>query len=327
MKALIMMLMYFNMTTNVIVGNCVFKHINSCEINQSIKELSDYATITLPRKMYLKTNEVALVDYINIGDEVDIKLGYDGRNYTEFKGYVREITADEPLQIICDDEMYKLKQGNFIESWESVTLKQLLNTIAPDYKIDCPDVNLGKFEINSASPYIVLQELKRQYGLHTILRDGVLYVGFVGDVKERVPVTHVYDLTKNVKKNNLKSQRKESVNLKIKAISNLPNGKKLTVTVGSTDPHAAIRTLNFGEKTEAELRKLATETLNTLRFDGYSGNIIGFGFDRTMAGDAIKMINDPEPDRAKHDYFIESVKIRFGNAFFERINTLSYKLS
>jgi hypothetical protein len=326
MKALIMMLMYFNMTADITVGDYVFKHIKSCEINQSIRELSDNATITLPRRLYLKDNEVSIVDYIKEGDEVDIKLGYDDNNYDEFKGYVREITADNPLQIICDDEMYKLKQGNFIESWESVTLKQLLNTIAPDYTIDCPDVNLGKFEISSASPYIVLQELKRQYGLHTILRDGVLYVGFVGDVKERVPVTHIYDLTKNVKKNNLKYQRKESVNLKIKAISNLPNGKKLKVTVGSTDPHAAIRTLNFGEKTEAELRKLATEALDTLRFDGYSGNIIGFGFDRTMAGDAIKIIDTKEKDR-EGTYFIESLKIRFGKTFFERINTLSYKLS
>lgn len=317
--------MYFNLSAHITIGDMLTTHLHSVVIEQSIKELSDNATIIIPREFYLKNKSV--LEYIKNGDPVEIKLGYDGRNYTEFKGYVREVSSDKPIQIICDDEMYKLKQGNFIESWESVTLKQLLNTIAPDYTIDCPDVNLGKFEISSASPYIVLQELKRQYGLQTILRDGMLYVGFVGDVKERVPVTHVYDLKKNVKKNNLKYQRKESVNLKIKAISSLPNGKKLTVTVGSTDPHAAIRTLNFGGKTAAELRKLATETLDTLRFDGYSGTITGFGFDRTMAGDAIGIINDPESDRAKHNYFIESVKIRFGNAFFERINTLSYKLS
>ena len=325
MIKLTMILMYFNMSLNIAVGNAIFKHVTSCEINGSINELSDDATITMPRKMFLNSNEVAIADYINEGDKVEIKLGYDGKDYTEFKGYVREITADEPLQIICDDEMYKLKQGNIVKSWEKVTLKQLLTTIAPDYEIDCPDVNLGKFEIDSSSPFMVLQELKKQYGLNTILSEDVLYVGFVGDIKERTPVTHVYDMKNNVRKNGLTFKRKESINLRIKAISNLPNGKKLTVEVGSKENNATIRTLNFGEKTEKELRQLANEKLESLRFDGYTGNIDGFGFDRTVPGDAMQLINTKEPE-AEGTYFIESVKIRFAQSYFERINTLSYQL-
>ena len=51
----------------------------------------------------------------------------------------------------------------------------------------------------------------------------------------------------------------------------------------------------------------------------------GFGLPRTNAGDTLKLISAREPER-NGKYLVESVTVRYGNAFFERINKLGYKV-
>lgn len=317
--------MYVTMHALIVVGKVQFNHATTVAIKQSVNQLSDTATIVLPRNYRLKDTNV--LKYINPGDKVTIQLGYNRHLHNEFSGYVREINSCYPIKIHCDDGMYLLKQGNIVDSWEQITLRKLLQVIAPKFKIICPNINLGKFQIDNASPFIVLQELKKQYGFYSWINETTLYCGFAYDLRDTATYTHLYEFGINIPKggNQLKFQRMEDVKLRIKAISNKPDGSKLIENVGSTEQNVSVRTLNFGDKTKEELRTLATKELAKLRFDGYTGTIKGIGFPRTKAGDSLELKNMPDSD-GNGRYLIESVVIKWSKSGFSRENKLSYRI-
>jgi hypothetical protein len=316
--------MYVNLHAKVEIGSYKFEQINSVEIDESVIELSDKATVVLPKNIK-SFKQKALLDCIKVGDKAKIYLGYNDKIHQEFEGYVREIESDAPLKIHLDDEMYIFKQNNFVESWEKLSLSELLKTIAPNHKHQCPDLSFSKFIIDNQSSYQVFLYLKKQYGLYTYLKDNILYCGFAYDIKNSSGATHKYEFKRNIKDNKLKFKRKEDYKIKIIAIANKANGTKIKEEIGSTDSNAMVRTLNFGDVSNSELKQYAKAKLKQLCFDGYSGSITGFGIPRTKAGDILNIIDNDEPERAGN-YLIESVKIRWGETYFERINKASYKV-
>ena len=199
--------LYFNMSCRItLAGNVVFDRVNSATVNESIKKLSDTATLILPREFKEaivegRTESIArrnITDFIKVGDTVKIELGYDNNLNTEFEGYIKSIGADVPLVLECEDEMYKLRKTNFVKSYSSIGLAQLVTGIAPGYKTDLiDDVGLGKFVINNASAYEVLEDLRKNYGLHSRFKDGVLVIGFPVSI---VPgVVHQINMNRNVR--------------------------------------------------------------------------------------------------------------------------------
>jgi hypothetical protein len=318
------MSLYYEPNSRVKVGNVVFNNVNKVVITESVKEMGDNAVITLPRT-YKKLNGKSVLDYLSEGDKVTIELGIDGKYYEEFTGYLDEISSDVPLQLHVDDGFYPLKRNNFTISWDEITLKNLLNYIAPGYTINAPDVNLGAFEINSASTYRVLTALQQQYGFYSYMRGKQLNCQFAFDVRGSGK-THRYKIGNNVKKNNLKYQRAEDEKVKIRGIANQRNGQKLTYETGSQEVNVSVRTLNFGNINLEQLKKNVEETYKRLAFNGYKGNIIGFAMPRTHAGDTMNIIDDNEPDR-EGNYLIEKTVIKYDlKGGFERQNTLSFKL-
>ncbi len=328
------MLLFMNMTAQVQLGNVSLKNINSFEIDENILEMSNNAKIIIPRN-YGKLNGKPILEQIKAGDKVTIESGYDSEFACEFTGYIREIESDVPLIIHCDDETYPLRQTNFIKSYKDATLKQVLTDIIPSsIKFDCPDVKIGKYQIDNASAFAVLQDLMKHYGLYSRLLDGSLKVGLAYEFGEKTD-THIYTINApadnmylaNVKKKDLKFKRKEDFKIRYKAIANNPNGKKTTVIVGNKEKEASERTLNFaGPMTEAQLRERANAVMAKTVYDGYTGDITGFGLPRTHAGDALEIRDSLEPDRAGK-YLIEKVNVSYNDSSgFSRKNTLSYKI-
>ncbi len=329
------MLLFMNMTAKVQLGNVSLKNVSSFEIDENILEMSNTAKIVIPRN-YAKLKDKAILDQLHAGDKVTLDVGYDGDYKREFTGYIREIESDVPLTIHCDDETYPLRQTNFIKSYKDATLKQVLDYILDkqNIKYDCPDVRIGKYQIDNASAFAVLQDLMKHYGLYSSLQEGVLKVGLAYEFSEKT-ITHIYTINapadrlyqKNVKSNDLKFKRKEDFKVRYKAISNNPNGKKTIVVVGNKEKDASERTLNFaGPMTEAELRERANNVMKKTVYDGYTGDITGFGLPRTHAGDSLELRDSLEPSRAGR-YLIEKVNISYSSSSgFSRKNTLSYKV-
>lgn len=328
---ILMALLYFNMVCRITLGNVQFDQVNAVNISQSIKLISDTAKITLPRHFTVKVGDrpeeltrKRILDIIKVGDTVKIELGYDDDLATEFEGYISRIGADIPLEIECEDEMYKLRKTTFNQTIANAKLSDLVKIIAPGYTYDLiDDIPLGKFEMKNASGADVFDALREQYLLHSYFTGKVLTVGFPASIK---PGTHhQYNLNRNIRQaRELHFVRAEDQKLQIKAISNNSDGSKTVVTVG--EEGGSTRTLNFANKTQDQLKILADRNLKSLVFDGYSGKLSAFGVPRTVAGDAIE-ITDPEESGREGSYLTEAVDINFSSSVgFERVLTPSLKL-
>ncbi len=327
------MMLYLNMNARVTLGNVLLKNVSQFEISENILEISNTAKITIP-KAYGALNGKKILEQFKVGDPVTIEAGYDGEFVREFTGYVREIDSDIPLVIHCDDETYPLRQTNYVKSYRDATLRQVLADIIPaTITVDAPDLKLGKFQIDNASAFAVLQDLIKDYGLYSRLQNGTLRIGLAYDFGASVqdhkyiinaPVEKVYK--GNVKKNELKYRRKEDYKIRFRATALNPNGTRTEAIIGSKDRDASERTLNFaGPLTVAQLTDTAKAISAKIVYDGYTGTITGFGVPRTHAGDALVIDDRDESDRGGK-YLIEKVGITYDEGGFSRKNSLSYKI-
>lgn len=324
------MLLYKNMISRVTLGRVLLNNISNFEISENILEISNTAKITIPRH-YKQMNGKSVLDMFRVGDKMKIEAGYyygdDVDLKTEFVGYVREIESDYPLVIHCDDEMYPLRQTNYVKSYRDANLKDILSDIIPGaISFECPNVHIGKYQIDNASAFAVLQDLMKNFGLYSRLQDGKMKIGLAYEFGDKTE-EHTYTIGKDVKKNELKYKRKEDFKIRYKAIATNPNGSKTTVEVGNKEKDASERTLNFaGPLSENELRQRAIAVMAKTVYDGYTGSITGFGTPRTHAGDALNIRDKFEPER-EGKYMIEKVDITYNETSgFSRQNTLSFKL-
>jgi phage protein D len=325
------MIAFLNMNAQVTLGNVRLKNVSQFEISENILEMSNTAKITIPRN-YALLKDKPILEQFKVGDKVTIEAGYNGKLYTEFIGYVKEIDSDIPLVINCEDETFLLRRSNYIKSYRDAALGQILTDIVPADLLSfrCDDVHIGKYQIDNASGFAVLQDLMKNYGLYSSIQNGVLKVGLAYDFGADA-IEHKYVIGKNVKKNELKYKRAEDTKVRVKVSAKNANGKYAPVViVGDKESEAAERGLNLpGPMQEYELRDIANGILKKIKFDGYTGSITGFGSPRTHAGDALSVIDELEPDRRYRDgkYLIEKVDIAYNESSgFSRQNTLSYKI-
>jgi hypothetical protein len=320
---------YYSLQSNITITNpdtnqaLVFDYVTEVEIKSSWKNLTDTATIRLPRK--LKLNNELIQDVIKKGHIVTIQLGYAPDLVTEFTGYVSGIKATVPVEIMCEDEMWKWKQTTITKSWTSVTLKELVSYLCAQVGFKGPqvvlDANLGGFIIDGASAAKVLKEVKSTYGLISYFRNGSLHVGFAYPTEY---ATVNYHFQKNVIDNDLEYLTKDDAKIKVKAISIAPDNVKTEVELGDEDGEQ--RTLHFYNLDAVELKARATAELGKLKVDGYRGSIISFGLPVAKHGDVADVKDELYPERAGK-YFIDEANLVFGVGGFRREIQIGVKAS
>lgn len=320
---------YYSLQSNITITNpdtnqaLVFDYVTEVEIKSSWKNLTDTAIIRLPRK--LKLNNELIQDVIKKGHQVTIMLGYRPDLFVEFTGYVSGIKTTIPVEIMCEDEMWKWKQVSITKSWTSVTLKELVTYLSLQVGFKGAqvvlDADLGAFIIDNASAAKVLKELKSTYGIISYFRNGVLNVGFA------YPTTYEtvnYHFQKNVIDNSLEYLTKDDAKIKVKAISISPDNVKTEVEMGDEDGEQ--RTLHFYNLSAKELKARATAEMNKLKVDGYRGGIVSFGQPFAKHGDVANILDKLYPERAGK-YFIDEANLVFGVGGFRREIQIGVKAS
>jgi hypothetical protein len=328
------MFLYYNLNSKIRIGQIETEYLTSFSCKSSFKEMADTATVVLPRdyrsaKINGKTNSLErknIKDLIKVGDEVSVQIGYEDRLKTVFKGYVKRISADIPLTIECEDEMFKMRRsGSFTESFKHTKLLDLLQKIAPGYQYEVIDnIDLGKFIIENSTAFEVLEAIHKDYLLQSRFADKKLIVGFPTDLKPQA--NHIFNIDYMRSADSLKFVTKEDLKLQIKAISNNSDGTKEVVTVGETG--GSTRTLNFANKTKTELEGLAKKQLTTLVFDGYQGSFEATGEPYVVVGDAVTIKDNNYPSSEREGkYLVEAVERDFesGTGYKQTIH-LSMKL-
>ena len=315
---------YLNINIRITVaGKIQFSAVKQIEIANSIELLTTTAKVELPREFKntrkdgqsFSIERKNLLELIKVGDSIHIEAGYNGDYFTEFEGYITQIGADIPLLLTCEDEMYQLKN-------------KLLKDIAPDYETEVLDMQLGKLMIERSSPYKVLEELKKQYGVHCSFREKKLIAGLKIDFKSKVIHHFIFD--KNFRQSkDLKYKTKNERKVLLKAESSQKGtSKKVSYQYG--EEGGGERTLHAPTNlTLEELKAFTEKTYNSSVFDGYEGTLEGFGYPRTQVGDTIALTDPNYPDKHRDGlYLLESVTTLLNaQDGFKRKSKLSMKLS
>lgn len=256
----------------------VIDKVSEIEIVRDTDSLTDTCRITLPKKMKWVGEDIIP---ISKGDKVEVSVGYDDNLQMAFTGYVRDVGFKTPVVITAEDEMFRLKTMDTRKlSYPNVTLSKLLGDQLPGFDIKVfGSQSLGCYRVTADTVASLLGELKNQ-GIKSFFRysDGkaVLYAGVLFD-RELSEESQVFSDDINIiDYSSLEWKRADTMRIKVKAVSIMPDNSKIKTEVGDKD--GEVRTMHTYNKNEQELKEWAEGEVKRLKKDGLSGSFTTFGF-------------------------------------------------
>lgn len=299
------------------------EEVTAVEITRDTEKLTDECRITLPKKV--KWDGESDIP-VRRGDMVSVSLGYDGELQAAFSGYVRDVGFKTPIVLVCEDEMFKLKQQPAQKkAYRNVDLETLLK----DQGIGCEirvfgEQRLGQYRVTADTVASLLGKLQQQ-GIRSFFRteDGqpVLYCGVLFE-RETSP-SQVFATGLNIiDDQSLEQQQADTMRLRVKAVSLMPDNKKVKVEVGDAD--GELRVLHTYNKTESELKAWAEQEVKRLKRDGLTGSFKTFGYRLVDKLDVIGMKIDGEK---KGCYQVKKNVIKYDTGGFRQEITLGYRVA
>ncbi|UCA61661.1 phage late control D family protein [Chryseobacterium rhizoplanae] len=300
----------------ILIGKLKFTTATEINIKKSWRTFTDTAAIKLPKAIYyydingiLKPVE-HLGNFIKVGDQVEIKLGYNRQLFTEFTGYVaRSPRVNIPYELICEDEMWQLKRKETSVSIENATVQQIIQAVAPGYELDCIDEVYGDFSMKQTTAVKVFNELQEKAGIYTFFRDGRLVCGKIYSDEKVSKTQPVFEYCENIIDHNLQYIFPDEAKVKLYAKSKNKDGSYTQVEVGEDGgdiEHWEVPAMDMKEK---ELKTMAENRLKSLkRFGGYKGTITSFGWSRVEHGQVVQ-VKDKKYEERNTKNFVDEVEI------------------
>jgi len=288
------------------------RRISEVEIETSWKMICSTAQVVLPRNIK-DFNQNKVKDWFKRGDKVEIYLcyGLDEDLILEFSGYITQVSADYPITIKLEDEMWRLKQIPVNFSSKNEKLKSFVQKYVTDYPILIDaEVPLGAVNIKNKTLGEVFKKFQEDLSLYAFIRNGKLVVAKpYSDVTDKVPV---FDLERNCVSNDLNYLSKEERTVKViaESVQNFAKTKKkLKFELGDPDPKTTInKTLSVTtlNDLQAEVRRI----YDLYKKEGFDGSFTTFGTPSVQHGQKVKITSSLYNDR-EGIYYIDSIKKKF----------------
>lgn len=287
----------------------VLRKVHGIEFTSSFKEPVSRGSLEIPRNIS-NFDRRRLTEVFQRGDALTIYFGYNNKMSEEFSGYITQVSADIPIKIHFEDEMFKIKQMPVNFSGQSVTLESLLKTIVPGYELNVLDgVNLGSVRLAKTQVGPVLEKLASDWGLYTYMKGKTLVCGKYYSANSDTPSAY-FDLERNCVSTSLNYKRKDEIRVKIKAVSTLYNGKKISIDgIGDADGDEKQLTF-YNISVVAELKELAQKEYERFKQDRFDGSFTAFGIPSVTHGMKVELKSTLYDDRSGV-YYVEAVAKRF----------------
>lgn len=318
-------LLMFLMSSFIEVGNYYFDYVHSVETESTWKNFTDTAKVQFPRVLQNDGKPQKLDEVIKRGDIAKVQLGYDNVLHEVINGYVGNVKPTIPVEIGLEDKMFALKVRSVEpKEFKNVSLSEVLKYIGlqpNEYKM-LGETTIDKFTIepdlkNCAQ---VLERWKRETGQPAFYRNGILVIGKPYDPE--TANTEIFAFGYNIIEHDLEYRKRDEVRLRIKAISNQKDGKKMEVIIG--DPDGEERTLNFYNIGEKQLKIQAEIEMERLKYDGWRGKFTAFGEPFVQHGDIANLI-DTDNGEKDGSFYIDSVKRSYDSGGYRQVIELGVK--
>ena len=296
--------------------------VSSVEITRDTEKLTDECKVTLPKR--IKWDGEAQIP-VKRGDSIKVWTGYGEDMELAFAGYVRSVGIKTPIVLTCEDEMFKLKQMACTKkAYKNVNLGTLLKDQGLENVKVFGEQNLGQFRVTDDTVAALLGRLQDS-GIRSFYRyeDGtpVLYCGVLFE-RDTQP-SQVFATGVNIiSDSSLEQQRAANIRLCIKAVSIMPDNKKIKVEVGDKDGEK--RTIHTYNKTESELKAWAEQEIKRLKVDGLTGSFTTFGYRLVDKLDAIGIKIDGNKMGV---YQVKKNVIKYGTGGYRQEITLGLRVA
>lgn len=298
------------------------RFVSSVEITRDTEKLTDECKITLPKR--LKWDGQVQIP-VKRGDSVKVWTGYGDSLELSFVGYVRSVSVKTPVVLTCEDEMFQLKQKACTKkAYKSVTLETLLKDQGLSSVKVFGEQALGQFRVTDETVAALLGRLQDS-GIRSFYRyengSPVLYCGVIFE-RDTKP-SQVFATGLNIiNDSNLEQQQAENIRLHVKAVSIMPDNKKIKVEVGDADGER--RTLHTYNKTESELKAWAEQEIKRLKVDGLTGSFTTFGYKLVDKLDAVGIKIDGNKMGV---YQVKKNVVKFGTNGYRQEITLGMRVA
>ncbi len=320
--------MHVNFTSLITIGNLTLDFFNELETRSSWKEMTDTATISIPKNITIKGADLCIKpikDVVQTGQRVVIKYGYNGNLSTWFVGYVsRAPMPSAPLQIMCEDDMWLLKRMQVTQKvFANNKLSDLVEYICPGVDYDVLDTQLGAnyscLDDGVGTAASALKKIETVFGLKSFFRlvpdatatNGVRSVLVIGrpysstDLQGVKPVE--YKLRANTKDDSLQYRFATDNPIQIKGIMKVAKGKDITYLYPSHLVDVSVQTRNYHEMPVDTFKKFIEADFLAANTDRYEGDITGFAVPFVRHGMVASIVDDYYEQRPAVQYFIDAV--------------------
>lgn len=298
-----------------------------CEIEKSVKNLADFATIILPEADMNKVLRVQ--DFIKSGDEVRIKLGYDSDLKLEFEGYIKEIiTEDSSLKILCEDGLFLFRKGIPNKEFKPATVKQIaqyvINSIDPSFTlVSGYDLPYDKFTIYQASGFDVLAKLQEETGadIYFAMQNKELHIH---PAYTRKGGEADFSMQHNIESSALEYKSDEFRKVEVTIESVGLDGKTISKTIGQTGGEKI--TKKVGRLSADAIKIIADTEYKNKMAPGYEGSFDCWLIPAVEPSFTIGIYDEDYPYKNGR-YYAESVHTKFSESGGKRTITPGIKLS
>lgn len=315
------------MSWNIRIGGFRLRMVEKVSIKRSVELLSDTATITLPGTVFNKA--INIEDKIKVGDDVEIKLGYNDNLKEEFKGYLKAIKTDGgSLTLELEDDIYLFRKSVKDEEMKDASVKSILENICSQvggFSVSCDyDFSYDKFVINNATGYDVLKKIQDEASPNIYLKDKVLhvhpqYAEIFGETR--------FDFSRNIERDgtDLKYKSEDERKLLVVVEGTDETGATVSVEKGTTGGDKMTLKLP-GVSSKSSLEQKAQSVLDQKVYTGYEGSFQSWLIPYVDAGYKVS-ITDPDYEIKDGTYYVISVETTFSQNGGVRKITLGKKIS
>lgn len=313
------------MNWNISIGRYRLRTIESVKICRSVETLSDTAEIVLPATVF--NTAVEIEEKLNVGDVVQIRLGYDDSLETEFKGYLKGVKTDGgSLTLECEDELYlwdvPVEDEEFCGVKLSFLLKRISAQVAPEYIVDCGfDFVYETFRTFMATGRDVLKKVQEETRANVYFRDKTLYVK--PQYADNADVTVVFDFARNIESSDLKYKKASDKKVEVKVVMNLPDGSQVSDSFGQPGGKS-VQIIASGID-RSSMKPVAENEYSLWCYDGYEGNFTGWMTPYVKPGDAVQL-HDGEYGYKDGKYYVVATEVFFSKEGGKRTVSLGRRI-